>query len=863
MESTFKERLKYFTTTLKQDENDNEQWSPIIDMNTFRKACFHGIPEDSAIHATAWKVLLGYLPPDKNMWQKTIYEQRLTYYNLVRDLLAKPTEEPPSNDHPLNVTPGSKWATYIHDNTILEQIDKDVKRTLPDFAFFQQKVPQNPLNPLSAPLPPSSTNSILDNHTDPLDEDDDILDPLQANDVKRRFSFGIIGRPRSGSNASRKSSTNNHNIVNRSRSNSKSSARSFSTGMIENGAEIIQSPRNLVRKISTAFSKSNSSLSLNTYSSTTNTKQSKKYNHHHQQQPVLKPICPYIPNRRSLFKRIQQQMDHYENNNSNSSILMNGQKQKEIDEEEDVQDYHWEVIERILFMYAKLNPGIGYVQGMNEILAPIYYVFANDTSMQLSGQVHAEADTFFSFSILMGEVRDHFVRSLDQDATTGIHATMLKMQQRLAWYDRSLLRELQRKDIKEAYYAFRWITVLFTQEWDLPNVIRLWDSLLAERGMQDVSTNANHHHHTNHNINHPVQNGYPSPIMANETPFEFLLDFSVAMLVCIRQELFKGDFAENVNLLQNYPISDIQYVLNAAYQIRESRLQAMAIGQGPGMNIRHSGLLNSDWSDTSSISSTTSTASSRLQQKLRESTELARASFDSFKRESKESMDDMFRRGMVASSEQWKRASTGDMKRSISQRLGFVKTNMMAKAKRSSSIRSTTSESNSLAASPTSPTQQRHWLLANQYNNNNNSNNNSNNNNMNHHLSSPSSDMQRSQSDRHQRIASSSSQFSIDSNLSSKSANVFNRFSQMVISNNHPQSSSTISSTSATSTPFHFYDTPSNPLMSSPSSSPHQQQQQQLSSHEEDNEKLIFAKAEEARYQALHYRTSTAYKGCV
>ena len=37
-----------------------------------------------------------------------------------------------------------------------------------------------------------------------------------------------------------------------------------------------------------------------------------------------------------------------------------------------------DVMARILFIYAKLNPGVKYVQGMNEILAPIYYIFAND-----------------------------------------------------------------------------------------------------------------------------------------------------------------------------------------------------------------------------------------------------------------------------------------------------------------------------------------------------------------------------------------------------------------------------------------------------------------------------------------------------
>lgn len=39
---------------------------------------------------------------------------------------------------------------------------------------------------------------------------------------------------------------------------------------------------------------------------------------------------------------------------------------------------HWEVLERILFLYAKLNPGQGYVQGMNEIIGPIYHAFACD-----------------------------------------------------------------------------------------------------------------------------------------------------------------------------------------------------------------------------------------------------------------------------------------------------------------------------------------------------------------------------------------------------------------------------------------------------------------------------------------------------
>lgn len=47
---------------------------------------------------------------------------------------------------------------------------------------------------------------------------------------------------------------------------------------------------------------------------------------------------------------------------------------------------HWEVVERILFIYAKLNPGIAYVQGMNEVVGPIYYTFATDPNSQWKGE---------------------------------------------------------------------------------------------------------------------------------------------------------------------------------------------------------------------------------------------------------------------------------------------------------------------------------------------------------------------------------------------------------------------------------------------------------------------------------------------
>jgi hypothetical protein len=49
-------------------------------------------------------------------------------------------------------------------------------------------------------------------------------------------------------------------------------------------------------------------------------------------------------------------------------------------------DYHWEALERILYLYCKLNPGVGYVQGMNNIVAPIYFVCVNDCDEKTRGK---------------------------------------------------------------------------------------------------------------------------------------------------------------------------------------------------------------------------------------------------------------------------------------------------------------------------------------------------------------------------------------------------------------------------------------------------------------------------------------------
>uniref|UniRef100_A0A3B3T0P2 TBC1 domain family member 13 n=1 Tax=Paramormyrops kingsleyae TaxID=1676925 RepID=A0A3B3T0P2_9TELE len=173
---------------------------------------------------------------------------------------------------------------------------------------------------------------------------------------------------------------------------------------------------------------------------------------------------------------------------------------------------HWEVVERVLFVYAKLNPGIAYVQGMNEVVGPLYYTFATDPNREW--KEHAEADTFFCFTNLMSENRDNFIQTLD-DSHCGITFRMESVYSTLKEKDAELYHKLQEQNIKPQYFTFRWLTLLLSQEFLLPDVIRIWDTLFS-----------------------------------NQDRFDFLILVCCAMLILIRDQLLRGDFTANMRLLQ-------------------------------------------------------------------------------------------------------------------------------------------------------------------------------------------------------------------------------------------------------------------------------------------------------------------------
>ncbi|KAF9975851.1 hypothetical protein BGZ73_000302 [Actinomortierella ambigua] len=518
---------------------------------------------------------------------------------------------------------GARWRVYYQDNKILEQIDKDVRRTLPDFAFFQLPIPYSRLCPLSVdPALRRKKTSTASNSSVSTDkrqyqqqqqqQQQQYLEPPLPPPPSQQCNSSVESNEPHSRNATPRD-------LGRERRTMPLPHRASTPNMLGSRRMTVtlMSPR-AVRRVAKKPSLSDLDLSFwqpsvlpethdtdNGHTHTTtpppptwtpqplqaenlpfqpttpadsaitpngtdiestavmaNTELMTPLNKHRTPSTDLpKYLFSPIPTRRSLFKRVAHLNQNFGSREHQPQTIQasiaqesrwKGQQQTlqegdtrgggengEVGEDEDEpQDLHWEAIERILFVYAKLNPGVGYVQGMNEILGPLYYLMANDPNEE--SRAHAEAESFWLFHNMMAHFRDHFVRSLDRDRLSGIGSTIARMNQRLRQHDEELWQNLEDKGIAPEYYSFRWLTVLCTQEFDVPDVWRIWDSVLADTG-------------------------------GPGRDYDFLLDFCCAMVCHLKTELLNGDFADNVKLLQNYPSVDIQPILMTASDIRDYR----------------------------------------------------------------------------------------------------------------------------------------------------------------------------------------------------------------------------------------------------------------------------------------------------
>lgn len=172
-----------------------------------------------------------------------------------------------------------------------------------------------------------------------------------------------------------------------------------------------------------------------------------------------------------------------------------------------------ELMLRVLFIYARLHPDVGYKQGMHELLAPIVYTLHRETIVEgASGALkvvldpaYVEHDAYQLFERVMQTAKPWFVSVPSQQAVPKkknavgalpgvdgqdapeetakspvvskchrIHHLVLKQK------DPQLYQALEAVNIEPQVYALRWVRLLLGREFHLEDVLIIWDALFAD-----------------------------------------------------------------------------------------------------------------------------------------------------------------------------------------------------------------------------------------------------------------------------------------------------------------------------------------------------------------------------------------------
>ncbi|KAF8427350.1 rab-GTPase-TBC domain-containing protein [Tirmania nivea] len=121
---------------------------------------------------------------------------------------------------------------------------------------------------------------------------------------------------------------------------------------------------------------------------------------------------------------------------------------------------HMEQMKDMLLTYNEHNKGLGYVQGMSDLLAPIYAVMQDD------------AAAFWAFVGFMDRTERNFLR--DQ---SGMRSQLVTLDHLVQLMDPKLYAHLQSADSTNFFFFFRMLLVWYKREFPWHDVLRLWEVL--------------------------------------------------------------------------------------------------------------------------------------------------------------------------------------------------------------------------------------------------------------------------------------------------------------------------------------------------------------------------------------------------
>lgn len=117
-------------------------------------------------------------------------------------------------------------------------------------------------------------------------------------------------------------------------------------------------------------------------------------------------------------------------------------------------------LQDILMTFIMYNFDLGYVQGMNDLLAPILCLMQN------------EADSFWCFVGFMDIVYSNF--DIDQ---AGMKKQLDNLKTLLSFANPKLYNYFTQHQSENMYFCFRWLLVWYKREFSNMDILSLWETL--------------------------------------------------------------------------------------------------------------------------------------------------------------------------------------------------------------------------------------------------------------------------------------------------------------------------------------------------------------------------------------------------
>ena len=197
-------------------------------------------------------------------------------------------------------------------------------------------------------------------------------------------------------------------------------------------------------------------------------------------------------NKYSDYKKIIEKYNYYPNNikeenhvklieqinkdlpRTRFGVSFFGEKNKNNEKE-----INYDVLRRILFYFANENSEVGYVQGMNEIIAIIFYIFSKDDNPFC--KKYTESDSYFTFSTIIEEIKGIFLMENINYSDLFVTSQIKEIKAILEKTEPSLSKHFDDIGLQLDNVVMRWILVLFAQEFTIDIAVNFWDRLFTQK----------------------------------------------------------------------------------------------------------------------------------------------------------------------------------------------------------------------------------------------------------------------------------------------------------------------------------------------------------------------------------------------